>query len=120
MEKQNQIAIVSHQRYLQNISNPISEDFRLDVLKMNDKNLVSFILDTKPVSIYKLHKKEQEKTTDIIMLMLIQFQDFYNCKTKMDKIQLLETSNIIIQQFRHFNYYDIGYALKQAKMNHKI
>jgi len=120
MEKQNQIAIVSHQRYLQNISNPISEDFRLDVLKMNDKNLVSFILDTKPVSIYKLHKKEQEKTTDIIMLMLIQFQDFYNCKTKMDKIQLLETANIIIQQFRHFNYYDIGYALKQAKMNHKI
>lgn len=120
MEQQNQIAIVSHKRYLQNINNPIGQEFRLDVLKMNANKLVSFILESKPTSIFALFKQDEEKTADIIMLMLIQFQDFYNCKGKMDKIQLLETSHIIIQQFRHFNYYDIGLALKEAKMREKI
>ena len=38
----------------------------------------------------------------------------------MDKIQLLETAHIIIQQFKHFNYYDIGIALKEAKLKEKI
>ena len=38
----------------------------------------------------------------------------------MDKPQLLETAYIIIQQFRHFNYYDIGIALRDAKMREKI
>ena len=120
MDKQNQVAIVSHQKYLQNINNPISQDFRLDVLKMKASDLVSFVLESKPISIYKLYKEDEEKTADIIMLMLIQFQDFYNCKGKMDKVQLLETAHIIIQQFRHFNYYDIGLALKEAKMREKI
>ena len=53
MAKQNQVAIVSHQRYLQNISNPIGQDFRLDVLKMKKKDLVSFVLESKPTSIFK-------------------------------------------------------------------
>ena len=120
MAKQNQVAIVSQTRYLQNISNPIGQDFRLDVLKMKKKDLVSFVLESKPTTIYKLYKENEEKTADIIMLMLIQFQDFYNCKSKMDKIQLLETAHIIIQQFKHFNYYDIGIALKEAKLKEKI
>ena len=38
----------------------------------------------------------------------------------MDKVQLLETAHIIIQQFKHFNYYDIGLALKEAKLKQKI
>ena len=38
----------------------------------------------------------------------------------MDRPQLEETAYIICQQFRHFNYYDIGMCLKLAKMNEKI
>ncbi len=120
MAKQNQIAVVSQERYLQNINNPISQEFRLDVLKMSKTDLVSFVLESKPTSIFKHYKENEEKTADIIMLMLIQFQDFYNCKSKMDKVQLLETAHIIIQQFKHFNYYDIGLALKEAKLKQKI
>ena len=120
MVKQNQVAVTSQVKYLQNINNPIGNDFKLDVLKMNTTDLVDFILESKPTSIYKLYKDNEEKTADVIMLMLIQFQDFYNCKNKMDKMQLTETAYIIIQQFRHFNYYDIGLALKTAKLNDKI
>tara|TARA_R110001632_G_scaffold87778_8_gene190571 strand:+ start:2578 stop:3102 length:525 start_codon:yes stop_codon:yes gene_type:complete len=117
---ENQIAIQSQNRYLANISNPISQDFKMDVLKMKMPDLVDFVLESKPVSIFKSYTENEEKTADIIMLMLIQFQDFYNCKSKMDKPQLLETAYIIIQQFRHFNYYDIGIALRDAKMREKI
>tara|TARA_R110000787_G_scaffold184562_2_gene296468 strand:- start:279 stop:725 length:447 start_codon:yes stop_codon:yes gene_type:complete len=92
----------------------------MDVLKMKMPDLVDFVLESKPVSIFKSYTENEEKTADIIMLMLIQFQDFYNCKSKMDKPQLLETAYIIIQQFRHFNYYDIGIALRDAKMREKI
>lgn len=120
MEQKREVVVALQRKYLQNITNPISEDFKIDVLKMNMYKLVSFVLESKPISIHKSYKIEEEKTIDIIMLMLIQFQDFYNCKSKMGKSQLMETAHIIIQQFKHFNYYDIGLALKDAKMREKI
>lgn len=109
---------------LQNIDNkittPIHSEFNKQVLKMNMNDIVKIALVDKPQSIYKSMKMEEEKTIDILMLMLIKFQDFYNCKSKMDRPQLEETAYIICQQFRHFNYYDIGMCLKLAKMNEKI
>lgn len=116
----NEIAIQSQKKYLASINNPISADFKSNVLKMNMSNLVQLVLETKPQSIYKSYKDEEEKTVDIIMLMLIQFQDFYNCKNKMNKAQLQETAHYIIQNFRHFNYYDIGLCLKKVKMTYKV
>ena len=120
MEQRNEVAITSQKKYLQNISNPISKDFKIDVLKMNMDKLVSFTLESKPPSLHKQFKNEEEKTVDIISLMIIEFQDFYNCKSKMNKAQIVETSYLICQHFRHFNYYDIGLCFKDAKMNHKI
>tara|TARA_R110001599_G_scaffold347011_1_gene572904 strand:+ start:31091 stop:31591 length:501 start_codon:yes stop_codon:yes gene_type:complete len=107
-------------RYLQNISNPISKGFKIDVLKMNMDKLVEFTLESKPPSIFKQFKEEEEKTIDIVSLMLIEFQDFYNCKGKMNKGQIVETAYLICQHFRHFNYYDIALCFKNAKMNEKI
>ena len=120
MEQKKEIVVALQTRYLQSITNPLSDNFKLDVLKMDMNKLVGFVLESKPISIYKSYKDNEERTSDIIMLMLIQFQDFYNCKSKMGKAQLLETTHIIVQQFRHFNYYDIGLALKDAKMREKI
>ena len=120
MEPKNQIAIALQTKYSQNINNPIGANFKIDVLKMKTENLIDFVLSSKPQTIYNNYKTNEEKTIDILMLMLIQFQDFYNCKTKMDKSQLMETSYIICEKFRHYNYYDIGMTLKVAKINEKI
>lgn len=105
---------------MQNISNPISQDFKVDVLKMNMDKLVAFSLEHKPPSLYKQFQQEEEKTIDIISLMIIEFQDFFNCKTKMNKSQIVESAYLICQHFRHFNYYDIALCFKNAKMNEKI
>lgn len=120
MEKKNQVAVASQTRYLLNISNPISKEFKMDVMKMNTQGLVKFVLEDKPTSIHKLHKEDSEKTIDTIMLMLIQFQDFYNCKSKMNKSQLEDTAMYIISQLRHLNYYDIALCLKYARLTEKI
>ena len=120
MEQKNQPAIISQKKYLQNISNPISKDFKIDVLKMNMDKLVLFTLESKPPSLYSQFKHEEERTIDLISLMIIEFQDFYNCKGKMNKAQIVETSYLICQQFRHFNFYDIGLCFKDAKMHQKI
>jgi len=120
MEQKNEIAVQSQMRYLQNISNPIGAKFKNDVLKMNMDNLVQFVLQSKPASIYKEYNQNQEKTIDILMLMIIQFQDFYNCKNKMNKEQLTETAHYIVTQLRHLNYYDIAMCFKKVKMTEKV
>lgn len=120
MEQKNQPAIISQKKYLQNISNPISKEFKIDVLKMNMDKLVLFTLEYKPPSLYSQFKYEEEKTIDLISLMIIEFQDFYNCKTKMNKAQIVESAYLICQHFRHFNFYDIGLCFKDAKMHQKI
>ena len=97
MEPKNQIAIALQTKYSQNINNPIGANFKIDVLKMKTENLIDFVLSSKPQTIYNNYKTNEEKTIDILMLMLIQFQDFY-----------------------HYNYYDIGMTLKVAKINEKI
>jgi hypothetical protein len=38
----------------------------------------------------------------------------------MEKVQLEETAYMIVQNFRHLNYYDIGMCLKQAKLHTKV
>jgi len=120
VEKKNQVAVASQTRYLQNIGNPIGKEFKVDVLKMNTQDLVKFVLESKPKSIHKLYKEDGEKTIDTLMLMLIQFQDFYNCKNKMNKGQLADTCWYIVSQLRHLNYYDIALCFKNVRMTEKI
>ncbi len=109
---------------LQNIDDnffaPMHPSFNKDVLKLDMNGIIKIALEEKPISIYKSYKIAEEKTIDMIMLMLIQFQNFYNCKSKMEKVQLEETAYMIVQNFRHLNYYDIGMCLKQAKLHTKV
>jgi len=120
MEKNNQIAVTSQTKYLQSINNPIGVEFKMNVLKMKMNDIIEIALVHKPTSLYKHYKENEEKSIDILMLMLIQFQDFYGCKTKMNKEQLLEVSYLISVTFRHFNYYDIAMCFKQAKTTEKV
>ena len=99
---------------------PIQPEFNKQILKMKMNDIVSIALKDKPPSLTKQMKMEEEKTIDIIMLLLIKFQDFYNCKSKMEKHQLEETAYLITQKFGHFNWYDISMCLKLAKINEKI
>lgn len=99
---------------------PIQPEFNKQILKMKMNDIVSIALEQKPPSLTKQMKMEEEKTIDIIMLLLIKFQDFYNCKSKMEKHQLEETAYLITQKFGHFNWYDISMCLKLAKINEKI
>ena len=99
---------------------PIHPEFNKQILKMKMNDIVSIALNDKPSSLTKQMKLDQEKTIDIIMLLLIKFQDFYNCKSKMEKHQLEETAYLITQRFGHFNWYDISMCLKLAKMNEKV
>lgn len=109
---------------LQNIDDnffaPMHPSFNKDVLKLDMNGIIKIALEEKPISIYKSYKIAEEKTIDMIMLMIIQFQNFYNCKSKMEKVQLEETAYMIVQNFRHLNYYDIGMCLKQAKLHTKV
>jgi len=120
MGKENQVAVASQKKYSINISRPISKEFNLDVLKMKPADLVQFVLREKPSSIHKLWREDAERTIDTIMVMLIQFQDFFNCKSKMGKGQLADTAMYIVTQLRHLNYYDIALCFKEAKMTEKI
>lgn len=99
---------------------PIQPEFNKQILKLKMNDIVSIALEQKPPSLTKQMKLEEEKTIDIIMLLLIKFQDFYNCKSKMEKHQLEETAYLITQKFGHFNWYDISMCLKLAKINEKI
>jgi len=83
-------------------------------------DIISIALDYKPKSIYRQYVDNEEMTIDIVKLMLIQFQDFYNTKSKMNDAQLTETAYLLCQHFRHFNYYDIGMCLKLAKTREKV
>tara|TARA_R100001244_G_scaffold132321_1_gene108188 strand:+ start:3198 stop:3689 length:492 start_codon:yes stop_codon:yes gene_type:complete len=105
---------------LTSIDNPISSDFKRNVLKMRMNDIVEIALVHKPTSIYRQYKDDEEKTIDILMLMLIQFQDFYNCKRTMNKEQLMEVAYLICESFRHFNNYDIAMCLKHAKTSEKL
>ena len=102
------------------ILSPMQPEFNRQILKMNMTDIVSIALEQKPPSLTKQMKMEEEKTIDIIMLLLIKFQNFYNCKNKMDKNQLEETAYLITQKFGHFNWYDISMCLKLAKINEKV
>lgn len=83
-------------------------------------DIVDIALISKPTTIYRNYLDHEEMTIDVIKLMLIQFQDFYNTKSKMNDAQLTETAYLICQTFRHFNYYDIGVCLKMAKTQEKV
>lgn len=102
------------------ILSPMQPEFNKQILKMKMNDIVSIALEQKPPSLKKQYMLEEEKTIDIIMLLLIKFQNFYNCKNKMDKNQLEETAYMIVEKFSYFNYYDIAMCLKLAKMNEKV
>ncbi len=120
MEKSNQISLKKSLPSINNNLLPIDKEFGLQVLKMKMDNIVQMQLENPPVSI-KMHlKNNEEKTIDILQLMMIKFQDFYNCSSKMDKNQLLETAYLITHKVPHLNYYDIAMCFKLAKLNEKI
>ena len=103
-----------------NLLSPMQPEFNKQILKMKMNDIVSIALEQKPTSMKKQYMLEEEKTIDIIMLLLIKFQNFYNCKNKMEKNQLEETAFMIVEKFSYFNYYDIAMCLKLAKMNEKV
>ena len=82
-------------------------------MKMTD--LPQLVLEKKPTSIKKMSMEDEQMTLDVMMLMFLEFQSFFNVKHKMDKGQLMETSFMVLESFRHFSLYDIGMALKNAK-----
>lgn len=103
-----------------NVLTPVQKGFSRQILKLKMNDIVDIALNTKPKTLYKQYLENEEMTIDVLKLMLIQFQDFYNVKSKMNDNQLTETAYIICQEYRHFNYYDIGMTLKTAKATEKI
>ncbi len=102
------------------IMNPVDSGFNIQVLKMKMSDVIEIALVHKPKSLYRQFLDNEEMTIDIVKLMLIQLQDFYNCKSKMSDAQLTESAYLICGEFRHFNYYDIGMCLKLAKTREKV
>tara|TARA_R100001377_G_scaffold80161_1_gene58825 strand:- start:2352 stop:2891 length:540 start_codon:yes stop_codon:yes gene_type:complete len=100
--------------------NPLSPVFKKSILKANFSDVVKTILNDKPPTIYRSYKDNEEKAIDILILMLIQFQDFYNCKRVMDKEQLTEIAYMISEEYRHLNYIDLAFCLKRVKAKEKI
>ena len=112
--------MTSLQNIVKTITSPIDPKFNRQILKMNMNDVVKVQLNNPPPSLYKTHLLEEEKTIDILMLMFIKFQDFYNCKTKMSKEQLEETAYIIVNEHRGINFIDVAMCLKLAKTKEKI
>ena len=112
--------MTSLQNIDRNILSPVNPKFNRNILKMKMNDVVELQLNDPPVSLYKSYKENEEKTVDILMLMMLKFQDFYNCKSKMNREQVEETAFLIIERYRGLNFVDIGMCLKLAKMQEKI
>ena len=112
--------MTSLQNIDRNILSPVNPKFNRNILKMKMNDVVELQLNNPPVSLYKSYKENEEKTVDILMLMMLKFQDFYNCKSKMNREQVEETAFLIIERYRGLNFVDIGMCLKLAKMQEKI
>ena len=112
--------MTSLQNIDRNILSPVNPKFNRNILKMKMNDVVELQLNDPPVSLYKSYKENEEKTVDILMLMMLKFQDFYNCKSKMNREQVEETAFLIIERHRGLNFVDIGMCLKLAKMQEKI
>ena len=102
------------------IMSPVDTGFNIQVLKLKMTDIVDIALVHKPKTLYRQFLDNEEMTIDIVKLMLIQLQDFYNCKSKMTDAQLTESAYLICGEYRHFNYYDIGMCLKLAKTREKV
>tara|TARA_R110002020_G_scaffold378135_1_gene589192 strand:+ start:152 stop:649 length:498 start_codon:yes stop_codon:yes gene_type:complete len=103
-----------------NILSPVNPKFNRHILKMKMNDVVELQLNSPPISLFKSFKENEEMSIDILMLMMLKFQDFFNCKSKMNKEQVEETAYLIVQRFRGLTYVDIGMCLKLSKMNEKI
>jgi len=112
--------MTSLQNIDRNILSPVNPKFNRNILKMKMNDVVELQLNDPPISLYKSYKENEEKTVDILMLMMLKFQDFYNCKSKMNREQVEETAFLIIERYRGLNFVDIGMCLKLAKMQEKI
>ncbi len=69
---------------------PMQPEFNKQILKMKMNDIVSIALEQKPPSLKKQYMLEEEKTIDIIMLLLIKIsKTFYNLqKTRWTKTSL--------------------------------
>lgn len=112
--------MTSLQNIDRNILSPVNPKFNRQILKMKMNDVVELQLTDPPVSLYKSYKENEERSIDILMLMMLKFQDFFNCKSKMNREQVEETAYIIVERFRGLNYVDVGMCLKLSKMNEKI
>lgn len=112
--------MTSLQNIDKNILSPVNPKFNRHILKMKMNDVVKLQLNSPPISLFKSFKENEEMSIDILMLMMLKFQDFFNCKSKMNKEQVEETAYLIVQKFRGLTYVDIGMCLKLSKMNEKI
>jgi len=112
--------MTSLQNIDKNILSPVNPKFNRQILKMKMNDVVELQLNSPPISLFKSFKENEEMSIDILMLMMLKFQDFFNCKSKMNKEQVEETAYLIVQKFRGLTYVDIGMCLKLSKMNEKI
>jgi len=112
--------MTSLQNIDKNILSPVNPKFNRQILKMKMNDVVELQLKSPPTSLFKSFKENEEMSIDILMLMMLKFQDFFNCKSKMNKEQVEETAYLIVQKFRGLTYVDIGMCLKLSKMNEKI
>ena len=94
--------MTSLQNIDRNILSPVNPKFNRNILKMKMNDVVELQLNDPPVSLYKSYKENEEKTVDILMLMMLKFQDFYNCKSKMNREQVEETAFLIIECKKKF------------------
>ena len=73
--------------------------------------------ETLPPSMIKLQQTNSpERIADEIVLIMLEFQNFYNVKTKLDEYQLYDIAFMIMEEYRHLNLLDIGILFKYAKL----
>jgi len=117
---ENQNQLVSQTKFSASTNNPLSLEFKKSILKTKFSDVIQIVLNDKPKTIYRAYLEDEEKAIDILILMLIQFQDFYNCKRMMNRDQLTEVAYLISEGFRHISYIDIAFCLKRVKSKEKI
>jgi hypothetical protein len=74
-------------------------------------------METLPPSLLKLQVNgNPENVADEIVLIMLEFQNFYNVKSKLDEYQLYDIAYMIMEEYRHLNLLDIGILFKYAKL----
>ena len=74
-------------------------------------------MENMPSSLLKLSTSgNPEHVADEVVLIMLEFQNFYNVKSKLDEFQLYDIAYMIMEEYRHLNLLDIGILFKYAKL----